>query len=174
MSFAHTGTQYRPGSQQTLSLHQCVKQAIELIKLDPHRKQLNYLNLCDSQLQIHGDPQRLLQVFVNLLNNAADASEQGQSVRIQSYETDTSLLIHIEDQGCGIPPELQKHLFEPFFTTKEPGQGTGLGLMLVHSIIEEHYGSVQIESPADVAENRGTRVILTLPKANFSDRNSTT
>lgn len=176
MSFAHTGTQYRPGSQQMVSLYACVKQAIELVKLDPHRKQLNYLNLCDSQLQIHGDPQRLLQVFVNLLNNAADASELGQAVRIQSYQTDTSILIHIEDQGCGIPPELQKRLFEPFFTTKEPGKGTGLGLMLIYSIIEEHYGSVQIESPADVTENKGTRVILTLPKAvpaNFNDRNST-
>ncbi|MEH6649193.1 MAG: ATP-binding protein [Motiliproteus sp.] len=176
MSFAHTGTQYRPGSQQNLSLHHCVKQSIELVKLDTHRKQLNYLNLCDSQLMIHGDQQRLLQVFVNLLNNAADASELGQSIRIQSYETDTSILIHIEDQGCGIPEELQKRLFEPFFTTKEPGKGTGLGLMLTYSIIEEHYGSVQIESPADVVEDRGTRVILTLPKASsalYSDRDTT-
>ncbi|MEH6825358.1 MAG: ATP-binding protein [Motiliproteus sp.] len=176
MSFAHGGDQYRPESQQTLSPHLCVKQAIELVRLDPRRKQRNYLNLCDSQLQIQGDTQRLLQVFVNLLNNAADASEPGSSVRIQSYETDDSVLIHIEDQGSGIPPELQKRLFEPFFTTKEPGQGTGLGLSLVYSIIEEHYGSVQIESPADVAENRGTRIILTLPRAipsPFSDRDST-
>ncbi|MEH6471181.1 MAG: ATP-binding protein [Halopseudomonas sp.] len=175
MNFAHTGDQYRPGSQQPLSPYQCVKQAIDLVRLDPRRKQLNYLNLCDSQLQILGDMQRLLQVFVNLLNNAADASEPGSSVRIQSYETDDSILIHIEDQGCGIPAELQKRLFEPFFTTKDPGQGTGLGLTLIYSIIEEHYGNVQIESPADVVENRGTRVILTLPKATatpFSDRDT--
>ena len=165
MSFAHSGNQYRPGSQQSLALHQCVKQAIELVKLDPQRKQLNYLNLCDSRLQIHGDMQRLLQVFINLLNNAADASDEGQSVRVQSYETDDSVLIHIEDQGSGIPEELQKRLFEPFFTTKDPGQGTGLGLALIYSIIEEHYGSIQIESPTDVVENRGTRVILTLPRA---------
>ena len=173
MSFAHSGNQYRPESQQVLSLYHCVKQAIELVRLDHRRKQHNYLNLCDSQLQIQGDKQRLLQVFVNLLNNAADASEPGSSVRIQSYETDISVLIHIEDQGSGIPVDLQNRLFEPFFTTKEPGQGTGLGLSLIYSIIEEHYGSVQIESPADVAENKGTRVILTLPRATplaFSDR----
>ena len=165
MSFAHSGSQYRPGSHQPVSLYQCVKQAIELVKLDTRRKQVNYLNLCPSTLEINGDMQRLLQVFVNLLNNAADASDSGQSVRIQAYPTETSVLIHIEDQGCGIEPELQKRLFEPFFTTKEPGQGTGLGLALIYSIIEEHYGSVQIESPADVAQNRGTRVVLTLPKA---------
>jgi len=173
MNFAHSGNQYRPESQQQLSPYYCAKQAIELVRLDPKRKQLNYLNLCDSQLQIQGDNQRLLQVFVNLLNNAADASDSGASVRIQSYETDTSVLIHVEDQGCGIPATLQKRLFEPFFTTKDPGQGTGLGLSLVYSIIQEHYGSIQIESPVDVAENRGTRVILTLPRMMpppFSDR----
>ncbi len=175
MNFSHSGNQYRPESQQCLSPYHCVKQAIELVRLDPRRKQLNYLNLCDSRLQIQGDNQRLLQVFVNLLNNAADASEPGSSVRIQSYETDISVLIHIEDQGSGIPATLQKRLFEPFFTTKDPGQGTGLGLSLVYSIIQEHYGSVQIESPVDVAENSGTRVILTLPRIMpppFSNRDS--
>ncbi len=69
----------------------------------------------------------------------------------------------VEDQGSGIPSDVQDRLFEPFFTTKEPGKGTGLGLSMVYSIIEEHYGSVQIVSPADKAQNRGTRVILTLP-----------
>ncbi|MFT6917243.1 MAG: Na+/proline symporter/signal transduction histidine kinase [Motiliproteus sp.] len=175
MNFAHGGDSYRPESQHLLRPYDCVKQAIELVRLDPRRKQRNYLNLCDHQLQLQGDPQRLLQVIVNLLNNAADASESGTSVRIQSYETDASVLIHIEDQGCGIPEELQKRLFEPFFTTKEPGQGTGLGLSLIYSIIQEHYGSVQIESPVDVAENRGTRVILTLPRISTSplgDRDS--
>ncbi|WP_421868913.1 ATP-binding protein [Motiliproteus sp.] len=165
MSFAHTGTQYRPGAQQPLSLNLCVEQAIELVRLDSRRKQLNYLNLCDSGLQLHGDMQRLLQVFINLLNNAADASEDGQTIRIESEQSNDSLQVHIVDQGSGIPKELQSRLFEPFFTTKEPGEGTGLGLALIYNIIEEHYGSIQIESPADVEQNRGTRVTLTLPRA---------
>ena len=55
-------------------------------------------------------------------------------------------------------------MFEPFFTTKEPGTGTGLGLALVYSIIEEHYGQITVESPIDEATMRGTRFTITLPR----------
>jgi len=55
-------------------------------------------------------------------------------------------------------------LFEPFFTTKEPGTGTGLGLALVYSIIDEHYGQITIDSPADPILQRGTRFTITLPR----------
>ncbi len=68
------------------------------------------------------------------------------------------------DQGCGIDPALQEHLFEPFFTTKEPGEGTGLGIALVYSIVEEHYGHIDITSPVDDETQRGTRITVTLPQ----------
>jgi signal transduction histidine kinase len=55
-------------------------------------------------------------------------------------------------------------LFEPFFTTKDPGEGTGLGLALVYSIVEEHYGQITIDSPADAEQQRGTRIRVTLPR----------
>ncbi len=55
-------------------------------------------------------------------------------------------------------------MFEPFFTTKDPGEGTGLGLALVYSIIEEHYGQIDIDSPADPETQRGTRFRITLPR----------
>ena len=67
----------------------------------------------------------------------------------------------VEDQGHGIPEELRDALFEPFVTSKPPGRGTGLGLALVYSIIKEHLGSIQVESP--VAEQGGTRFIIQLP-----------
>ena len=59
--------------------------------------------------------------------------------------------------------QLIDRLFEPFFTTKDPGEGTGLGLPLVHNILTEHYGSIEIISPANKNQKNGTQVIITLP-----------
>ncbi len=70
--------------------------------------------------------------------------------------------VRVTDQGHGIPPDTLEQVFEPFFTTKEVGKGTGLGLALVYSIIEEHYGQVQIVSP--VTGNAGTCVKVSLPR----------
>ncbi|MDP4917985.1 MAG: ATP-binding protein, partial [Haliea sp.] len=78
--------------------------------------------------------QRLLQVFVNLLGNARDASAAGGEVRIDAKATRSEVSVSVEDDGSGIPAALQSRVFEPFFTTKEPGEGTGLGLALVYSI----------------------------------------
>ncbi|WP_246481064.1 ATP-binding protein [Motiliproteus sediminis] len=162
MNFAHAGHQNR-SEQQQFSIGACVRQAIDLVRLDSRRRDIDYRSHCDDSLCLQGDPQRFLQVLVNLLNNAADASQPGQPVSVYCRNDDESVQLCVEDQGCGIPAELQDRLFDPFFTTKEPGEGTGLGLSLVYSIIEEHYGSVQIESPVDNTQNRGTRVIMTLP-----------
>ena len=71
--------------------------------------------------------------------------------------------IHVEDHGSGIPPELIERIFEPFVTTKEPGKGTGLGMSLVYSIIEEHGGQIRIVSPIH-PDNMGTRVTLLIPR----------
>ncbi|WP_207061385.1 sensor histidine kinase [Motiliproteus sp. SC1-56] len=165
MNFAHAGTHNRSLSHDTFAIRDCVKDAIALVSLDARGKQLLYANRCAPEHLVNGDAQRLLQVFVNLLNNAADASAPGQTLTIDSRMDgrQQSLKVSVEDQGSGIPAEVQDRLFEPFFTTKEPGKGTGLGLSLVYSIVEEHYGSVSIESPVDKAENKGTRVTLTLP-----------
>ncbi|MFW9605208.1 MAG: sensor histidine kinase, partial [Pseudomonas sp.] len=74
----------------------------------------------------------------------------------------------VEDEGPGIPRSIVHRLFEPFFTTKDPGKGTGLGLALVYSIIEEHYGHISIDSPCDAQQQRGTRFRLTLPRLNLN------
>jgi signal transduction histidine kinase len=75
--------------------------------------------------------------------------------------------IYVEDNGCGIPHELQSQVFEPFFTTKEPGAGTGLGLALVFSIMEDMNGKVQLTSPLLQGAKPGTRVTLHLPSTSY-------
>jgi len=114
-----------------------------------------------------GDPQRLLQVFVNLLGNAADASDPDDAIRVLSEEHGDKVRIQVEDRGHGIPEELRAALFEPFVTSKPPGRGTGLGLALVYSIIEDHHGTVWVESPID--GDRGTRFIIELPRFSAGD-----
>jgi signal transduction histidine kinase len=114
-------------------------------------------------LQVLGDEQRLVQVFVNLLANARDASPEGGTIRVSGKGDGYSAIIEVVDEGSGIPGDQLDHIFEPFYTTKAPNKGTGLGLSLVYSIIEEHYGNVQVESPANADTGRGTCVRLRLP-----------
>ena len=83
-------------------------------------------------------------------------------------EPDDRIRIDYADDGKGMDAETCEHIFEPFFTTKEPGTGTGLGLALVYSIIEEHYGQITIDSPVDQTNQRGTRFTITLPRYSMS------
>jgi PAS domain S-box-containing protein len=99
-----------------------------------------------------GCPNRLEQVFVNLVSNAADAMEQ-QAVRQlsiaiapESREQATFWRVSVTDTGTGIPAEIQNDIFQSFFTTKEKGKGTGLGLSIVRSILNDHHGEIRVES----------------------------
>ena len=105
----------------------------------------------------------LEEVWINLLLNARDAIPKGQEgeIHIASRldEQNRSVQVLVSDNGCGIPPEHLGKMFEPFFTTKDPGKGTGLGLYISYNIIEQHHGSIQVES--EVGE--GTTFTVTLP-----------
>ncbi|MCB1708389.1 MAG: HAMP domain-containing histidine kinase, partial [Halioglobus sp.] len=126
-------------------------------------------NRCDRELVVLADTQRLLQVFINLLGNARDACDDFGQVDILAHCKGEEVVIDIEDSGCGVPPELQAQVFEPFFTTKDPGAGTGLGLALVFSIMEDMGGSVSLTSPLHNGPNPGTRITLHLPRASYGD-----
>jgi signal transduction histidine kinase len=82
-------------------------------------------------------------------------------VQISTDVAGELIKISIEDKGHGIPATLLDNLFEPFVTSKPPGRGTGLGLALVYSIIEDHSGSIHAQSP--IKDDQGTRFIITLP-----------
>jgi signal transduction histidine kinase len=117
-----------------------------------------------------GNASRLGQVFLNLLINAAQAIPEGQAgqneIRIAArQETPDLVLIEIRDTGCGIPPENLDRIFDPFFTTKPVGEGTGLGLSLVHSIITTLGGTITVESQV----NQGTTFRISLPTAKAPD-----
>nr|WP_170827708.1 MULTISPECIES: sensor histidine kinase [Pseudomonas] len=162
MSFAHSGSHQQ--ADEPVCLAQVAQDAIGLLSLNRESIEVRFFNLCDPDHWADGDPQRLAQVLINLLSNARDASPGGSSIRVKTEAGEHTVDLIVEDEGSGIPKAIIDRLFEPFFTTKDPGKGTGLGLALVYSIVEEHYGQITIDSPVDTATQRGTRIRVTLPR----------
>lgn len=94
------------------------------------------------------NPQQINQVFLNMLVNASHAIEEppGKIILRTKQLDDGRVAIEIEDNGKGIPEDVQKRIFDPFFTTKEIGKGTGLGLSISYRIIREHGGEIELKS----------------------------
>jgi len=101
----------------------------------------------------------LNQVLVNIIINAVQAMPQGGRLKVQTLPEEDHLSLIIEDTGVGMTEEVLKQIFTPFFTTKDVGQGTGLGLAVVHGIIASHGGSIDVKSSV----GSGTRFEIRLP-----------
>ncbi|MBU0567255.1 PAS domain-containing protein, partial [bacterium] len=107
--------------------------------------------------KIQVDPDRLRQVFTNLIKNACEVMPEGGALTISSCIDGSQIVITFSDTGPGIKEENLEKLFDPFFTTKS--KGTGLGLAICKRIIEAHQGTIEIESKV----GKGTRFIIRLP-----------
>jgi len=109
---------------------------------------------------IQADPDQLRQVFINLLNNASEAMENGGRITLTMERVKGHWVeIKIADTGCGIPEENLSKLYTPFFTTKALGKGTGLGLSIVYGIIKMHHGQINVSSQVGI----GTTFTILLP-----------
>lgn len=172
MNFSHTGDNGGETLLAPANLADCVDEAVHLLSLDREAKPVSFANNCDRELLVLADSQKLLQVFVNLLGNARDACSEYGAVAINAQSDEQEVVIEVEDDGCGIPANLQSQVFEPFYTTKDPGAGTGLGLALVFSIMSDMNGKVQLTSPIADTGNPGTRITLQLPRAHYSQEMS--
>jgi PAS domain S-box-containing protein len=164
VNFAHSGS-YNSADQrhEVVSVGACVDEAITLVSLNKKGKYINFDVHCESDARILGDSQQLLQILVNLFNNARDASPESSTIHIECERIAASIQISVADEGTGFPEEIRDRVFEPFFTTKEPGEGTGLGLSLVYSLVENLGGHIDIMNASDRQENPGARVILSFP-----------
>jgi signal transduction histidine kinase len=109
--------------------------------------------------QVDGLPGKLNQVFMNILSNSIQAIKGDGEIRITTGREGDQARISIKDTGEGMSDEIREHIFEPFFTTRAVGKGTGLGLSITYSIIEEHRGTIEVES----APGSGTEFIIKLP-----------
>lgn len=111
---------------------------------------------------IAGSPDRLQQLFLNLLNNSLDAMPQGGELTVLTQvavDEPRKVVVDFADDGSGMVPEILAHIFDPLYTTKAPGKGTGLGLVIVSQIVREHGGDVSVQSNA----GEGTQFRLTFP-----------
>ena len=126
----------------------CAKEGIELVR-----------SLNPDVPEIIADPSQLHQVLVNLIVNSLQAMPEGGVLTIRTNFSKSYVSLIIEDTGTGMSDEVKKQMFIPFFTTKEVGQGTGIGLSVVHGIVTSHGGSIIVESNI----NKGTRFEVQLP-----------
>jgi two-component system NtrC family sensor kinase len=108
-----------------------------------------------------GDENQLQQVFLNILLNAYQAMPDGGRLIITSQVSSGEVQAVFEDTGMGIAEEDQKRIFDPFFTTKDVGEGTGLGLSISYGIVEQHGGTIEVESQV----GEGSRFTVRLPVA---------
>jgi len=106
-------------------------------------------------------PSQINQVFLNLVNNAAQAIETGSGIITLTTRSESPgrVVVEVEDTGNGIPPEVLSRIFDPFFTTKAVGKGTGLGLAIAYKIVKAHGGKITVESRVGV----GTKFTVVLP-----------
>jgi len=104
-------------------------------------------------------PSQINQVVLNLINNAAQAMDDGGTLTLRSRRNGDFVELEVEDDGAGIPDDVMPKIFDPFFTTKPVGEGTGLGLSIVHKIIHAHSGNIKVRTTADI----GTTFTVSLP-----------
>ena len=107
-------------------------------------------------MPVDGDPVLLSQVFTNLIQNALEASRDGE-VAVRGLMNDGAVQVTVTNEGAAIPPELQERIFQPFFTTKP--RGTGLGLAIARQIVEAHHGAIRVQSDGRTA----TTFVVELP-----------
>lgn len=113
----------------------CAREGIEVVR-----------RLRNDLPEINGDASQLHQVLVNLVVNAIQAMPAGGTLTVSTRRDDPDVILTVEDTGSGMDDQVLRQIFIPFFTTKQVGQGTGLGLSVVHGIVTSHGGTVQVRS----------------------------
>ena len=118
------------------------------------------LNFKENLPRVTTDKGQIQQVFLNVINNAVDAVEEGGQIEVSSDIKDINTIrVLIKDNGVGIPKDKLKHIFEPFYTTKEKDKGTGLGLSISYGIMQKLGGMILVESEV----YKGTTFIIEMP-----------
>lgn len=152
-----------PGTLETFVLNAAVQRALRVLTPLIRRKTRCFrVNLAADVPPVRGDSQQIEQIVVNLVVNALEAlPDPGRGVTVSTdFEpSEDSVVLAVEDEGIGIPPEHLARLCDPFFTTKHASGGTGLGLAITSTLVRAHGGRLTFASEP----NRGTRTLVTLP-----------
>lgn len=132
-----------PQEMKTIDIVPSIKNATNLLDAAFRKAQVSYkLNIPDHELQLKADPIQFTQIIFNLVMNAIYFSPQNGTVTITAFQKQKHIYLSIEDQGCGLSQMTLEKIFQPFFTTKPTGDGSGLGLSVVHGIVTSHKGTI--------------------------------
>lgn len=152
----------RPQATQFVSIHlaNTLDEIAQFFQYEFQNQSIEFnMNNHYQDIFISGNENQIKQVFINLFRNAMEAMPNGGAITLDVCPSDDNkeIFIGIKDTGCGIPPYVLERIFEPFYTTKT--KGTGLGMMIINKIIQDHNGSIKIRSQ----ENIGTEILLSFP-----------
>jgi len=150
-----------PFELRPLNLDHLLREAADLVRVPYQTAQVELRVDANvpTDVVVKGSTNHLLQVLINILLNAKDASSEGSLVELSCTHTGIEMVLAVQDHGQGIEAELLEKVFDPFFTTKDVDKGTGLGLAISHGIVERHHGRIEVESEID----RGTCFRIVLP-----------
>jgi len=170
-------SRYNKPEFKSIDINSLVRDVLKLTDLQIAKEKIKVLTDLQSDMPtIIGDDNQLQQVLINIIVNALHAMPQGGTLtianRLDISESSTPhsnvfIEISISDTGCGIPSKDIPKIFDPFFTTKDIDKGTGLGLTVSHRIVEDHGGTIDVESKV----NEGTRFTVKLPIQISEDTN---
>lgn len=150
-----------PQQMELVNINPIISDAINLLKPSFVKKELIYeLEFSDVEIFLRVDAIQLTQVVFNLVMNAIYFSPKNGHIYISVYNGQREVVLVIKDEGDGITKEISEHIFNPFYTTKPVGEGSGLGLSVVHGIIKSHKGTITHSSN----KPKGTIFTLTFPK----------
>jgi PAS domain S-box-containing protein len=164
-----------PRRTELIDVHELIGSTVALLRHSIDRRIAIELRLAAASAQVRGDPALLQSALLNLAVNARDAMPDGGTLELSTRDVELSpadceaspfrlrpgpfVELCVRDTGGGIDDQLRLRIFEPFFTTKAVGRGTGLGLAVVHGTVEEHGGSIAVDSVVGL----GTTFVIRLP-----------
>ena len=150
------------GDVRAVDLHKTVQRSVQVVRMSSMADDVDIeTDVCSESAQICGMASQLEQLYVNLINNAVNAMEQGGGfVRIEVDVDGQDVVTRVVDNAGGMSEDTVARIFEPFFTTRGSSNGTGLGLALVRAIVDRHNGEIEVDSEVGV----GTTFTVTFPR----------
>ena len=142
-----------------IAFGEVIKPVLSLVHHESERHQVELVPDFKADLKVYVDPEKIKQVFLNLIFNGVQSMEKGGKIFVRAFKEQDSPwnVFEVEDTGCGMSEETARRIFEPFFTTRQ--RGTGLGLAIVKKIVDLHGGKIEVSSEA----GRGTKFKFYLP-----------
>ena len=156
-----TGYTRSPEKAETrdVDLNERLDAAIEIAFMAAYSKDIELEKNYSALPPLKAKPEEIQQIFLNIIHNAVQSMNGKGKLTISSNQDNGNIVARIEDTGQGISPEHLSKIFDPFFTTKDQGEGTGLGLNIVHRMVEKYDGHIEVVSKV----HKGTTFTITFP-----------